>query len=78
MIVDQFSADCRCLLPKVYGGERVVAPTDLVPWHVMELIQLALGKAKAELAGGEERMAAAEERLSAARETARNSSYCPW
>ena len=63
---------------KFYGGERLVGPTDWVPWHLMELVRVALEKAKTELTSGPERKAAAEERLNAARLAARNDGYCPW
>jgi hypothetical protein len=63
---------------KVYGPEREVGPDDWVPWELMELIRVALEKAKTELVSGPERKAAATERLNAARTAARNDGFCPW
>ena len=63
---------------KIYGATRKVGPTEWVPWHLMELIRVALEKAKTELECGPERKAAAEERLNAARMAAKNDGYCPW
>jgi hypothetical protein len=63
---------------KFYGGQRQVGPMDLVPWHLMELIRLALEKAKTELTGGQERKNAAAERLNTARTAAKCNSFCPW
>ena len=63
---------------KVYGPKRQVGPEDFVPWHLMELIRVALSKAKEELKSGPERRAAAEERFNAAKLAAKNDGYCPW
>ena len=63
---------------KVYGPKRQVGPDDWVPWELMELIRVALEKAKTELVSGPERKAAAIERLNAARTAAKNDGFCPW
>ena len=61
-----------------YGEARCVEPNAFVPWQLLEMLQLALEKAKSQLTTSKTEQEAAAASYELAKANARNNCYCPW
>jgi hypothetical protein len=62
----------------LYRETREVQPTDLVPWQLMDLLKIALGKAQENIATNREATERAKKALRDAMGSAKSNLYCPF